>query len=506
MKKNSNFLSFSQNVVWYALLQVTTLLVGLVLPRLFLKVYGSEINGVISTANSFISYFSYIEAGLGASLMYALFKPLALKDTIEINGIVSYSSKEYKRISYIYFALVLVLSAVFPYITRETSLATWEFSLLFFVIGVYGAIDFYTMAKYRVLLLADKKEYVISIAGIVAQLLRFVLVWCALSLEVNVIAVKCLPIFTLAVRTIILKVYVHKKYPYIKFNSEKIIKPAKAVSKRWDAMFMQISINASMTLPAIVISQICGYVSANIFAIYFLVCNAIILMVSSFSSGISPILGQAIAKGEEIAEKYNVYEFFIFAILSTTFSIGGAMILPFIKIYTNVVSDVNYLNPVIAFLILLWGALHSFRIPYTAIIKAAGLYEKVRKLNIVNVLVLFILCIVFTYFWGITGALISLVVVAVHRNLAMLVVLKKNFEMINSGKSVLRSLIMCVLVAVFCFVGTIVWKHIQIESFIMWCVCAIATTLIMIGVMLIVSAILDKPSLMSVLKYLKLKK
>ena len=47
------------NMASYAVLQIVNMLVGLFLPRLYLAVYGSEVNGIISTANSFISYFSY---------------------------------------------------------------------------------------------------------------------------------------------------------------------------------------------------------------------------------------------------------------------------------------------------------------------------------------------------------------------------------------------------------------------------------------------------------------
>lgn len=67
------------NMMSYAVLQIVNMMVGLFLPRLYLAVYGSEINGVVSTVNSFISYFSYLEAGLGLTLIHSLFKPLAKK-------------------------------------------------------------------------------------------------------------------------------------------------------------------------------------------------------------------------------------------------------------------------------------------------------------------------------------------------------------------------------------------------------------------------------------------
>lgn len=94
------------NMTSYAALQIVNMLVGLFLPRLYLAVYGSEVNGVISTANSFISYFSYLEAGIGLTLIHSLFKPLAENNTEQTNGILSYSQKQYRRISGVYFACI----------------------------------------------------------------------------------------------------------------------------------------------------------------------------------------------------------------------------------------------------------------------------------------------------------------------------------------------------------------------------------------------------------------
>ena len=137
------------NMFSYALLQIVNMLVGLFLPRLYLEVYGSEINGAVSTINSFTSYFHYLEAGLGLTLIHSLFKPLADNNTKELNGILSYSKKQYQKISFLYFILVVAFSLVFPRLKSIHDIGQTEFTLLILVIGIYGSLDFYTMSKYR---------------------------------------------------------------------------------------------------------------------------------------------------------------------------------------------------------------------------------------------------------------------------------------------------------------------------------------------------------------------
>ena len=60
--------------------QGCTLLLGILIPRLFILGYGSEINGLMSTINQFFGYAALLEAGVGLATMQALYKPLAFDD------------------------------------------------------------------------------------------------------------------------------------------------------------------------------------------------------------------------------------------------------------------------------------------------------------------------------------------------------------------------------------------------------------------------------------------
>ena len=51
------------NVAASAGLQVLTMVSGIIVPRLMLVYYGSEINGLVSSIVQFISYFNIVEVG-----------------------------------------------------------------------------------------------------------------------------------------------------------------------------------------------------------------------------------------------------------------------------------------------------------------------------------------------------------------------------------------------------------------------------------------------------------
>ena len=442
LKSKNRLLS---NMGSYAVLQIVNMLVGLFLPRLYLSVYGSEVNGIISTINSFTTYFSYLEAGLGLTLIHSLFKPLADNDVKTTNGILTFSKKQYQKISYLYFILVIVLSLIFPFFKTANDIGTIEFVSLVFVIGLYGALDFYSMAKYRVLLTADRKEYVISNAMILAQLLRFGFVWLLLNFQISVVFVKIVPIITLLVRSIILKIYVTKKYPNFSFSVTE--KTAVSASKdRWDALLLQISISTSISLPTIIVSQALGYKEANVFAVYSLVISAMISIISALSSGVSPMLGRSIAQGKDINSTYNVYDFIVSTVITIVFSVTTLMIVPFVVLYTDVVSDINYIVPSYALLFCVWAALYSYRIPVTAVINAAGIYRPNRIHNAVNLLIQIFGGIIATFVFGVSGLLIVMIIAALHRNIALTLVNSK--QLLHNGikKCLLRQSLMILMI------------------------------------------------------------
>ena len=79
---------FIKNSISTALMQATTMFVGFFVPRIMMSVYGSEINGLISSISQFIAYFNLVETGIAGAAVWALYKPLADRDNKVINSII----------------------------------------------------------------------------------------------------------------------------------------------------------------------------------------------------------------------------------------------------------------------------------------------------------------------------------------------------------------------------------------------------------------------------------
>ena len=110
MKKKRSVL----NVLSSLISQLSSLALGLIIPRLVLVNLGSESNGLITSINNVLTYVALLEAGVGAASMQALYKPISEQDTKEINAILSATAHFYRKTGVMYFCAVVLLTVIFP--------------------------------------------------------------------------------------------------------------------------------------------------------------------------------------------------------------------------------------------------------------------------------------------------------------------------------------------------------------------------------------------------------
>lgn len=428
---------FIYNIISSALYQALGLLFGLILPRLYIITYGSEINGLISSTVQFVSYFQYVEFGIGAVLIYALYKPLADNDYDKINGIITTAKKSYIKVSALYFLLVIVLALFYPLILSRDNVDLITTILLIIVMGAYGALDFYTLAKYRVLLTADQRYYVVTTASIAALILNFVMTAALISLNVNIIVVKAVPLMTFWIRSLILKIYIKKQYPYLSYKTNLQLKVEKF--KRSDALIFDISISLMTALPIIIVSLI-SLKQASVFSIYNMIFMGVTGILSVFTMGSSAFFGNVIAKNdhETLVKINNQYEFSICFIEALLFSTALILCIPFVEVYTKGIDDAVYSNYLYAVLFAIWCVIFNARLPQTAVVNGAGIYKKTTKANIIQIIIFIVTAPILAIKANIIGVLIAMIIVAVYRTLDLIIVVDKDVIKKGINNSLLR--------------------------------------------------------------------
>ena len=115
----------------------------------------------------------------------------------------------------------------------------------------------------------------------------------------------------------------------------------------------------------------------SVYTIFNMVLSSINGLLSIFKSGLSASFGDVIARGEVkvLQKSYSEFEFSYYALITVIYSVASVMIMPFIRIYTSGVTDVQYDVPLIGFLFVISGLMYNLKTPQGMLVISAGMFK-----------------------------------------------------------------------------------------------------------------------------------
>jgi hypothetical protein len=169
--------------------QIITIAFGLIVPRLFIIKLGSEVNGFMSSITQILTYLSLLEAGVGAATIQALYKPLSSDDKNNINSILSATSKYYKKTGEYYLLVVVATSIIYP-LCIKSKIGNITIFLVILLTGMVGVINYFFQAKFKLLLTAEGKSYIVTNISLLVSVLSNIIKVTLLILNCNIIAIQ----------------------------------------------------------------------------------------------------------------------------------------------------------------------------------------------------------------------------------------------------------------------------------------------------------------------------
>lgn len=482
-------------------MQIVAAVSGFIVIKTILQYYGSEINGLISSINQFISYFKLIEAGLSGAAIYALYKPLAEKKHNKINGIVSAAKQYYIKIGFIFLLAVFCLAIVYPSIVKIKSFDYLITSLLVLVLGMNGVLEFFTLAKYRVLLTADQKTYVISLATIVQLILYSSIIVTLSMLGFNIVIVMLIAIFSILLRSLVLRIYVKTNYNYINYSE---VPDKSSLNRRWDVLYLEILGATQRGAPIIIASIFTNLKLVSVYVIFDMVMKLVNNMLSIFNSGVSASFGNVMARGESkvLKKSYAEFEFMYYSVLAIVYSITFVTIMPFIRIYTQGITDINYDIPFIGFLFVLNGILYNIKTPQGMLVKAAGHFRETRVQSTVQALILLLFGIILSPKFGLIGILFSACLSNLYRAIDLFIYVPKKLTSLSIKSTITKLLNTIIKIFIICF--PIQFIGFNPVNFVQWIFFATMVGVYGILVACIYSLLFERKYFFSVLDRLKI--
>lgn len=400
------------NIIFGILSQLVIIASGIILPRLVLVNLGSESNGLLNSVNQIFTYFTLLEAGVGTATLQALYAPVGKNDRNEINSILAATDKYYKRTGLIYLAAFVVLAFVYPFVI-ESEIAK---STVFWVVvltGFSGVISYFFQGKYNVLLLAEGKNYIGSNLGLVTYIFTSIGKIILLLTGFDVVAIQALYCFFNIVKMVYIEWYMHRNYKWIDLK----VKPNfKAISQKNSVLVHQISSLIFNNTDTIILSVIIGLGAVSVYSMYTLLLGMIGTLIGTVTGSVQFILGQAYKNDrKQYIKLLDAYEVYSMAIVFSFYCIANLFVLPFMKLYTAGVTDVNYIDSIFPYLFIAVYMLNIGRESSNLTIKFAGHFKQTIGRSVFEAILNLTVSIIAVYKLGIYGVLIGTIVALFYR-------------------------------------------------------------------------------------------
>ena len=426
------------------MLQIVNLVVNLVLPPVIIGVYGSNVNGLVTSIRQLIVYLNLVEAGLSGAAVYALYKPLAEKDKDDINGILSASNRFYNISGFIFSGLVLISAFVYPMFTSGQGIAWQTIVALVIIIGTSGALEFFAVGKYKVLYTADQRSYVISLINAAAVAINAIIILILASLHFDIVIVQLLALASFFARSFFYALYGKIKYPDLNFKA-----PPKneALDKRWDALILQILGVASTATPVIVTSLVLGLNEASVFGVYNMVFTAVLALLTAFSNGLSAVFGDLLVRNEQgtLQKAYKQYEYLYYGLVAWGYACAAILIMPFMGFYAGGFTDANYIRPDIAALFVACGIITNIKNPQGMLVISAGLYKETRLQSTIQAAIVVVASFALAPSMGIAGVLIGSILSNLYRDIDLTFYIPRTVTKLKPSMTIRRLLRLAVL-------------------------------------------------------------
>lgn len=485
--------------------QIVSVICGIILPRILIQQYGSELYGATRSITQFLGYIALMEGGVGGVARAALYKPLADRDSKEISKIVSYIRSFFRKIALFFSASAIVIAGTYKWIAWGNTL-DWIYSFfLVIVIALSSMAEYYFGSAYILLLNADQKKYVQLVLDTSAAIVNTA-VSCVLAYAgIDMIFLKLAWCGIHIIRIIILNWYIGKTY-----HLKEIKTTEDCLPQKWDGLGQHIAYFLQTNTDIMILTIFIGLSEVSVYSIYNSIIACLSALVLTLNANLEAIFGNMLARKElqTLQDFFYRINFIISCAVSICFSAATSMIIPFVRLYTSGIHDADYIRPGIAGFMLLTQMIYCLKHPYHVMTIAAGHFKETKKAAFIEVGLNIGLSILFLLIWGTEGVVLATLIALVYRAFYFVIYLKNHIlfcPVIHFTKRLFFTIAIIILnTQIYDMLSGIVQLH--SESFLEWIFSAVISVISATATTLTFSFIFYREDLNYFLEKIKIKR
>ena len=387
--------------------QFIILALGLIIPRIILTHYGSDVNGLTGTVGQIFTYLAILEAGISQAARNMLYKPIKEGDKEGICSVLSSAQAYYRKVTRLYGLIVVIMAFVMPLVIKTQI----GYGTVFFVIlfeGMTNVVAFYFINTWTCFLMANGNSYVINTINLVSKVLCYAIKIVLAYLNVNIALIQLGYFIVSLIKMVLYYRYIRKRYPWLKLDyTGKTI----ALKDRNSFMISEFAWVVFSSTDMIVLSFFVSTSLASVYSIYSMVftnLNSLLYVVyTSLYYNLGLIYQDDIREYEKIHDYYNgLFLGIMTAMMATTYILIG----PFIGLYTDGVNDISYFYDGLPMMFCLVQIISWSRYVNGNLIMMAGYAKQVSIIAIIEAGLNLTLSVILVNYFGIVGVLFATVV------------------------------------------------------------------------------------------------
>lgn len=387
--------------------QIVVLLGTFISRSIFVKVLPAEYLGVNGLFANILSMLSMVDLGIGVSIAYYLYEPLAKRDEKKLSQLMNYYKKMYTTIGGIVFVLGISLTPFLDwFIKEETTIPNLE--IIYILAVVNSAITYLGVYK-SVLINADQKNYITSFYYNLFRVAQLIVSIIVLVITKDYLVYYSVSIIETIVYNITITYKANQLFPFLAKNKkEKIDNQTKTMIRKNVVAMMchkirHIFINFTDN---IVISKFISIISVGLYSNYSIILMNLNKVVGQVFSAMTASIGNYnVSESDEKKEKllYTIY-FLDFAVYSFCSVCLFVLFNPFIKLWLG---EDYLMSPMIVLILVINNYLQGMRKVVLSFKDACGLFKQDRFNALLEALLNLIISVVLAKYWGIVGVFIG---------------------------------------------------------------------------------------------------
>lgn len=337
-----------KNTLYGVLGKGSNFLLSFVSRTIFIYTLGNAYLGINGLYTEILTILSVAELGLGTTLNYAMYKPVAEDNTEKVAQLLDFYKKAYRIIAIVVAFLGCCIFPFLQFVIKGADMVTLSELRLYYVIFLTNTVISYFITYKYSYVNALQKGYITTNFDVIVHTVTSVAQILVLLITKDFLAYLVTQSACLLISRGMIAYYLNKQFPILKTQPEHPLdqESKQSIFKEVKALAIsQISSVAVHSTDNIIISSLSGLgvLAVGMVGNYTMLINSVLAFVTIFFSSLAPGFGNLAATSSQeryrdVFREINFVNFWIYGFCSIAFFV---LIPPFITLWIGAENQID---------------------------------------------------------------------------------------------------------------------------------------------------------------------